>query len=252
MKKQSQLPPGFSDQGRQERPSRRPRVSVLTAGIALLVAGLIFGVSAATVRGQNQRTDLSLIEFAQKQEDLVTGLEEAVDGLQVAIDNAVEKDDPKIREVEAPITQPLTGPGLVVSLDDAPADFSLDPQLNPNEVIVHQQDVDAVLNALWRAGAEGIAVQDVRLTSSTPVRCVGSVILVGTRSYSPPYLIAAVGNVDAMQAELDSDSSVALYREAASRYQMGWDVTVHAEMTVPGASSPAAAKYAFPVTQEAS
>ena len=129
-------------------------------------------------------------------------------------------------------------------LDDAPADFQLEDSISVNDAIVHQQDVDAVMNALWLGGAEAMSVQGVRITASTPVRCVGNVILVGVRSFAPPYRIAAIGNVAGMTAALDGDESVRLYREDAARYQMGWDVTVADRVTVPAANQLSSLQFA--------
>ena len=52
----------------------------------------------------------------------------------------------------------VDGPGLVVTLDDAPRrpDGSLPVGARPDDLVIHQSDVQAVVNALWAAGAIGV------------------------------------------------------------------------------------------------
>src|SRR5690606_41382455 len=66
--------------------------------------------------------------------------------------------------------------------------------LHPDDLVVHQQDLEAVINALWAGGAEALMVQDQRITSLSSVRCVGNVLLLHGRHYSPPYRISAIGD----------------------------------------------------------
>ena len=104
---------------------------------------------------------------------------------------------------EAALT-PLRGPGLVVTLNDAQRDAQgrFPRDASPDDLVVHQQDITAVLNALWSAGAEGIQMQDQRLIATSAPRCVGNTLLLNGRTYSPPYVITAIGDVAAMQRAL--------------------------------------------------
>src|SRR5689334_3452376 len=96
------------------------------------------------------------------------------------------------------------GPGLVVTLDDAQRDAEgrFPGDASADDLVVHQQDIEAVLNALWSAGAEGIQVQDQRIIGTSAPRCVGNTLLLNGRTYSPPYVIKAIGDTAAMQAAL--------------------------------------------------
>ena len=82
-------------------------------------------------------------------------------------------------------TAPLTGPGLDVTLDDAPPDaVPLEPGVpepQANDLVIHQQDLQAVVNALWQGGARGIRVMDQRLISTSAVRCVGNTLVLQGR-----------------------------------------------------------------------
>ena len=91
----------------------------------------------------------------------------------------------------------MTGPGLVVTLDDAQRDpgSPLPPGVTPDDLVVHQQDLQAVVNALWAGGAQGVQVMDQRLVSTSAVRCVGNTLILHGRVYSPPFVVKAVGDV---------------------------------------------------------
>lgn len=224
---------------RSPLPSLSPRSAVIILMVTV-AAGLLFGAAASSARVTGAGAESTLAGFVRDQQEVVFGLEDSVEDLRAERDEAWGLVLPESSDQPQPeqllLRGELSGPGVVVTLDDAPADFQLDDQTDPNVAVVHQQDVDAVMNALWGGGAEAMSVQGVRVTASTPVRCVGNVILVGSRSYSPPYRIVAIGEPERMVRFLEQDSSVTLYREDAARYQMGWDVQVVSRTTVPAAA----------------
>ena len=95
-------------------------------------------------------------------------------------------------------TAGLQGPGITVTLDDSSAARS--PTGDPNDLIVHERDIQTVVNALWSAGAEAVAVNGERLTSGSAVRCAGNTLLLHGVLHSPPYRIGAIGDPVAMAA----------------------------------------------------
>src|SRR5690606_41737436 len=90
------------------------------------------------------------------------------------------------------------GGALTVTLHAAPPDATAKlpgyPEPQPDCLVIHQQDLQAVVNAMWQGGAEGIQVMDQRLISTSAVRCVGNTLILQGRVYSPPYTITAVGD----------------------------------------------------------
>jgi uncharacterized protein YlxW (UPF0749 family) len=118
----------------------------------------------------------------------------------------------------------LRGPGLVVTLDDAHRDAEgrFPGDASADDLVVHQQDIEAVLNALWSAGAEGIQMQDQRIIATSAPLCVGNTLLLNGRTYSPPYVITAIGDVPAMQAALAASPMVALYNRYVLRFGLGY------------------------------
>ncbi len=238
---------GRSTSARRVGVMKRQRLPVRSAFAVLLVtiaAGLLFGISAYSARSHGNPSELNMAGLVREQQKAVLDLEETVEQMRLDQDDVIAESSPLVASVALGFRGELAGPGVTVTLDDSPADFVLDNAANVNAAVVHQQDVDAVMNALWSGGAEAMSVQGVRVTFSTPVRCVGNVILVGARSYAPPYRITAIGNVDGMLLALDSDPSVRLYKEDTVRYQLGWDVQVHDSTTISAASDLSALQYA--------
>jgi uncharacterized protein YlxW (UPF0749 family) len=136
---------------------------------------------------------------------------------------------------------PISGPALTVTLNDAPpnatpAAGAAAPQ--PDWLIIHQQDVQAVVNALWAGGATGIQLMDQRLVNTSAVRCVGNTLLLQGRVYSPPYVITAVGDPGRLRTALLGAPAVQTYLEYVTAYGLGWDVKARDRVTLPGYSGP--------------
>lgn len=129
----------------------------------------------------------------------------------------------------------LAGPGLTVTLTDAPRgpDGRYQQGVEPDALVVHQQDMQSVLNALWAGGAEAIAVADQRLLTTSAVRCIGNTLLLHGRTYSPPYRISAIGDPDHMRAALDREPGVAVFRQYVQAYGLGYKVQRSGAVRVP-------------------
>lgn len=144
---------------------------------------------------------------------------------------------------------PLRGPGLVITLNDAQRDadgrFPIDAA--PDDLVVHQQDIQAVLNALWSAGAEGIQMQDQRIVATSAPLCVGNTLLLNGRTYSPPYVVTAVGDVPAMQAALAAAPLVTLYKQYVLRFELGYSEQVRERVELVGHNAPVRMRYAKPL-----
>lgn len=143
---------------------------------------------------------------------------------------------------------PLRGPGLVVTLNDAQRDAEgrFPRDASPDDLVVHQQDIDAVLNALWSAGAEGIQMQDQRIIGTSAPRCVGNTLLLNGRTYSPPYVITAIGDAPAMQAALAAAPLVNLYRQYVVRFGLGYSEEPRPSVELVGHKEPVRMQFAKP------
>jgi len=96
--------------------------------------------------------------------------------------------------------------------------------------------VQSVVNALWAGGAEAMMLQDQRVVSTSAVRCVGNTLILQGRVYSPPYVITAIGNRDAMRSALDTDPAVANLRDWSIAVGLGYDVGNVGSQTFPAYS----------------
>jgi uncharacterized protein YlxW (UPF0749 family) len=143
---------------------------------------------------------------------------------------------------------PVHGPGLVVELNDAQRDANgrFPRDASPDDLVVHQQDIDAVLNAMWSAGAEAIQMQDQRIIGTSVVRCVGNTLLLNGRTYSPPYTITAIGDASAMQSALSADPLVILYKQYVVRFGLGYREDVKPDVQIVGHSEPVQMHFAQP------
>lgn len=100
---------------------------------------------------------------------------------------------------------PVVGPGVTVTLEDSKTarDFK-----NIADGIVHDQNLRDVVNELFAAGAEGIAVNDQRLVGGSSVRCVGPTIIVNDIKLAPPFVIRAIGDKETLVSALKMPGGV--------------------------------------------
>jgi uncharacterized protein YlxW (UPF0749 family) len=127
----------------------------------------------------------------------------------------------------------VRGEGLVVVLTDTPRDADVPEGIDPNLLVVHQQDIQGFVNALWAGGAEGISLQGQRLTTTTGIKCVGNSVVLQGVPYAPPYRIVAVGDVASLQSALDTSEAVRRYREYVEYADLGLRVAASQRLTVP-------------------
>lgn len=137
---------------------------------------------------------------------------------------------------------PVRGPGLKVALNDSTLEEA--PSGNVNDLVIHSQDVQAVVNALWRSGAEAIAINGERLISTSAVLCVGNTLLLNGTVHSPPYVASAVG---AGKERFDSDPLVRRLRKEADLFGLRMTVSREDAMVLPGYAGSTALKFATPL-----
>jgi uncharacterized protein YlxW (UPF0749 family) len=142
----------------------------------------------------------------------------------------------------------VRGPGLSVVLTDAPKE-AIDAAAEPggvtaDELVVHQQDIQAVVNALWAGGAEAMTIQGQRVVSTTGIRCVGNSVVLNDVPYAPPYRISAIGPTSDMLDAVNASPYIGFYLEVVDAYQLGWDVQVESKIDMPGFAGSTGLRYA--------
>ncbi|MFG2904246.1 DUF881 domain-containing protein [Kitasatospora sp. NPDC048286] len=236
-------------------PARTRRSGTRIVGRALTcavfaLAGLLFYISAQTARGTDLRTDnslLSLGDVIRQRSGQNQQAQSQLADLQARAQQLTERqghdpaDAAQLDGLRAGAAlEPLQGGGLTVTLNDAPPNATARipgvPEPGVNDLVIHQQDIQAVVNALWRGGAEGVQVMDQRLISTSAVRCVGNTLLLQGRVYSPPYVVKAVGKTDALRSAVDADPTIRNYLQYVQAYGLGWKVQESGELTLPGYS----------------
>ena len=138
----------------------------------------------------------------------------------------------------------VTGPGLEVTLVDSKLDAPPSGG-NVNDLVIHSQDVQAVVNALWRAGAEAISINGQRLVSTSAVLCVGNTLLLNGTVHSPPYVVSAVG---ASRDRFDADRLVRRLRQDATTFGLGFTVERKTKLELPAYRGSTKFTFARPVT----
>ncbi len=111
-------------------------------------------------------------------------------------------------------------------------------------LVVHQQDIQAVMNALWAGGAEAMTLMDQRVISTSAFRCVGNVLRLQGQVYSPPYVVQAIGDPKRLKAALAASETVQAYIEDADQVGLGWSVDSHDELLLPAFAGSTELQYA--------
>lgn len=138
----------------------------------------------------------------------------------------------------------ISGPGLAVELRDSTLRES--PTGDPNDLVIHEEDLQAVVNGLWAAGAEAISINGERITTASAVRCVGNTLLLHGSVYAPPYRIHALGDTGGLLDGLAADPLVQRFRVFAEEFKLGFQTAVQPELTLPPFRGLVAANHAEP------
>jgi uncharacterized protein YlxW (UPF0749 family) len=111
----------------------------------------------------------------------------------------------------------VSGPAVTVTLDDAPSSVAANG-IEPDLLVVHQQDIQAVVNALWSGGAEAMTIQEQRVISTTAVKCVGNTVVLHGIPYAPPYVISALGDQARLRDALTKSEPIQIYQQYVAAY----------------------------------
>jgi uncharacterized protein YlxW (UPF0749 family) len=241
------------------RPFTRRRGWSIGVPVIAVAAGVLFTATATTANGTSLREDrrpelTQLIEDRREQvaeadqhaAQLRAEVERQTDQLAGPdLDVAGQRARGDSYRADAGLVA-VHGPAITVRLDDAPrrADGSRPAGASNDDLVVHQQDVQAVVNALWAGGAEAMSIMGVRVISTSAVRCVGNTLLLHSRVYSPPFVVTAIGNQAVMRRALDASRGVQLFREAAADFGLGYQATDEKDVTVPAYDAANALRYA--------
>ncbi|PZR52830.1 DUF881 domain-containing protein [Xylanimonas oleitrophica] len=248
------LDPGYAEAAARRREAEaagqvRRRTPAARAGMALLA--LVLGLATAAASHQLRVPQPGVAEAREVLERQildrnaqVAELDGAAQSLSAEISalqqSALSTEDPQLLEtirVDGLRNGSLavTGPGLVVSLTDGGGGLVGDED---TDVRVRDADLQIVVNALWAAGAEGVSIDDQRLTATSAVRNAGDAVLVDLMPLNgPTYVVRAVGDAEAMQTALARSDVPAYLQLLGSQYGIRSSVVAQSSLQLPGAGA---------------
>ncbi len=102
----------------------------------------------------------------------------------------------------------VTGSGIVITMEDAPSKGELDIE----EYIIHDNNVNDIIDELKANGAQAISVNGERVVLNTKPVCAGPTIIVNESRYPPPYVIQAIGDPNILYDAIEGMPQVAFMR----------------------------------------
>ena len=228
---------------------RRP---LLVLGV-FTATGLLFAAASISADGDDLRPSGGDVgSLLRERSDRIDSRRDDAQALRTQIDqlsSGVGGDDlDRLRE-RVDDLEPATGltamrgPSIRVTLTDAPR-TGKDPDIDPNLLVVHQQDIQAYVNALWAGGAEAISLQGQRLMSTTGIKCVGNTVVLDGVPYSPPYVIEAIGDVGGMYRAMAQSPETSTYADYSRSYDLGLDIEQLRQVTVKAYANPVSLAHA--------
>ncbi len=218
-----------------------PLARTLTAAVCAF-AGLMIIISALHAQGTDLRparnTDLVSLVQAQSRHNTeltreVTALRQEVDGLAAGTNEQSARAPDLARQANRVGLTPVSGPAVTVTLDDAPSSVAANG-IEPDLLVVHQQDIQAVVNAFWSGGAEAMTIQGKRVISTTAVKCVGNTVVLHGIPYGPPYEISAIGDQARLHAALAESEPIQIYQQYVESYGLVFREESEASVKLPG------------------
>jgi len=226
----------------------------LLVPVAAGAAGLLLATSAVTARGTDLRASrtLQVSQLIARQQRTLAVLTRQENDLRQRISAATALagvGDRRVRQLRAAADRlaaaagltPVTGPAVTVALDDVPRaeqQHDLSAGARPDDLVIHQQDVQGVVNALWSGGAEAMTIMGQRVIGTTAVRCVGNTLLLHGRVYSPPFTVTAVGDMTRLRHALDVDPAVQVFQQYVAVYGLRYAVSTSQRATLPAYDGP--------------
>jgi uncharacterized protein YlxW (UPF0749 family) len=232
----------------------------LCTPLVVLLSGTLFVVSAQSSQGTDLRPgrydDLAGLTGteARRYEQLqarIAELTKEVDALTAQVDDsAVQQLQDEVEQLKDPAgLTPRRGPGVTVTLADAPDEVIETSTRDLKLLVVHQQDIQAVVNAMWVGGALAVTIQGQRVVSTTGISCEGNSVMLQGVPYPQPYVIEAVGDPGALTTAIAADDYLQIYRDqsAIPDIAVGWDLELADDLSAPAYDGLLDVSFAKPV-----
>ena len=92
-----------------------------------------------------------------------------------------------------------------------------------------------------------MSIAGQRIIATSAVRCVGNTLLLNGSLYSPPFRVEAIGAAGTMRTHLDASPGVALFKQAAEYYGLGYTVATADRLVLPAYPNIPVLSYAKPL-----
>jgi len=221
-------------------PPTSHRTQLRGAMAVTIVFGLLIALAAVqTARNSDvqQASRNALIDRIDERKNEATGLSDRIKVLQRQND-LLESTNSRVRGqlAEATVTQhslqistgfvAVSGPGLRITVADAP-DGSADGR-------VRASDLRLLVNGLWQAGAEAIAINGRRLSTISAIVNSNISVQVNRSPLTPPYVVSAIGDT-ALASRLQATSSGEQFRALTDEFGFVVDRQNENDLTLPSA-----------------
>jgi len=254
------LDPGYAEAARARELGTRRGPRGLGRGAALLLAaalGLVTVVAVQSLRAPSP----SIVEARTVLQQQITERQDRADALSHSIaktnaevdalqSEALSEQAPALLatvqdDTVASGAAAVTGPGITVTVSDASDAVAADGTVDPDRR-VQDSDLQNVVNALWAAGAEAVAVNGQRLTSTTAIRSAGSAILVDFVGLASPYHVEAVGDPDTLRSSFAASSAADQLKVLGESYGLESSVATEKHLDLRG-GGPSTLQHAKPL-----
>ena len=211
---------------------RRSRRAGLVVGLLVTLFALFVTTAAVQTRNDRPATELERRTLAADIEDrqetlderraVAAGLSAEVQTLQQAdeTDSAGSVDLAMIAAARA-----VSGPGIVITATGSRTDREGGR--------ITDRDLQVLVNGLWYAGAEAVAINDNRVGTMTSIRTAGDAITVNYRSIGPPYSVVALGDSETLQTRFAQNQAGAYWERRRERAGVQFAMTPSSEVTLP-------------------
>lgn len=239
--------------GAAQPPRRGDRAA--TAAIALLVGFLVAlalaGAASRTRVAEGRRAELARI--AATRQSRASTLERELTELRARADKlSASGASDQLRALNTDLAQfgllagtaPARGRGLVVTLSDSPL-AGQDPNTSA-DFRIQDIDIQLVVNELWQAGAEAVAVNGQRLVGTTAIRTAGEAILVNFKVLASPYRIEAIGDPASMRRAFEASEVATRFTKWTDLYRLGFTVKANDVLRLPAFAGALRFEYAKP------
>ncbi|MFL5644954.1 MAG: DUF881 domain-containing protein [Chloroflexota bacterium] len=231
----------------------------ITLGVALLALGFLIAAQLASegprVRYTTQERT-PLVETANELQSQQDGLKDGILQLRTQIqgvENQGAGSADLVRDLNGELQEAriaagliaLTGPGIVLQLEDSKA--PVPPDGNESDYLVGSRDIRTVVEELWRAGAEAIAVNGERITPTSAIIDVGSSLLVNSAYLTPPYQISALGPPELYDRLSASAGFVDFVRARSEGYGIGVSLAEPESVDMPAFVGTVTLRYSRPL-----